>query len=82
MNDPKPPHQRRIEAAPAGPGQSYPLARPRGGDARFTIGLALDVAAVLTRHGYPALTGGADLQHWQHILFTGIYTTHGKEPTS
>jgi hypothetical protein len=41
---------------------AYPLPRPgSGADARFSLGLALDVAAVLTRHGYPALIAGEDL---------------------
>ena len=41
---------------------AYPLPRPaNNADARFSLGLALDIAAVLTRHGYPPLTAGADL---------------------
>jgi hypothetical protein len=53
---------------------AYPISRPRaGGDARFTLGLTLDVAAVLTRHGYPPLTSGADLLRLQQALFTTIY---------
>jgi hypothetical protein len=51
-----------------------------GGDPRFTVGLALDIADVLTRHGYPALACGHDLAHWQDALFTSIYH-HDKEPT-
>ena len=39
-----------------------PLPRPaNNADTRFSLGLALDIAAVLTRHGYPSLTTGADL---------------------
>jgi len=53
---------------------TYPIGRPgHGVDSRFTIGLALDVAAVLTRHGYPPITTGADLQRLQQALFTLIY---------
>jgi hypothetical protein len=56
------------------PETGYPGSRPAdGADARFTIGLALDVAAVLARHGYPPLTTGADLLRLQHALFTLIY---------
>jgi hypothetical protein len=52
----------------------YPIARPsNGSDARFTIGLALDVAAVLARHDYPPLHTGADLTRLQQALFNLIY---------
>ena len=52
----------------------YPITRPSGGvDGRFTVGLALDVAAVLARHGYPPLICGADLRRLQQALFTLIY---------
>ncbi|WP_213455192.1 hypothetical protein [Rhizomonospora bruguierae] len=54
---------------------AYPISRPGRGssDSRFTVGLALDVAAVLARHGYPPLTCGADLLRLQQALFTLIY---------
>jgi hypothetical protein len=53
---------------------AYPLPRPgSGADARFSLGLALDVAAVLTRHGYPALIAGEDLIRLQQALFGLIY---------
>jgi len=56
------------------PQAAYPLPRPATGqDARFTIGLTLDVAAVLTAHGYPPPSGGADLLRLQQALFTLIY---------
>ena len=52
----------------------YPTARPAAGaDARFSLGLALDVAAVLHRHGYPPLTTGADLVRLRTTLFNLIY---------
>jgi hypothetical protein len=53
---------------------AYPICRPRTGiDGRFTIGLAIDVAAVLSRHGYPPIACGADLLRLQQALFTLIY---------
>jgi hypothetical protein len=53
---------------------TYPLCRPdNGGDCRFSVGLALDVADVLHRHGYPPLTTGADLLRLQLALFSAIY---------
>jgi hypothetical protein len=53
---------------------AYPIPRPGGGqDARFTLGLALDVAAVLTRHGYPPIICGTDLLRLQQALFGAIY---------
>jgi hypothetical protein len=59
---------------------AYPIPRPRtGSDARFSLGLALDVAEVLARHGYPPLTSGADLLRLQHALFTTIYQPATKE---
>lgn len=65
----------------ASPCPAYPLARPGPGrdDTRFTVGLLLDVAAALHRHGYPPLTTAADLTRLQHALFTTIYQP--KEPT-
>jgi hypothetical protein len=57
---------------------AYPIRRPDSGtDDRFTVGLALDVAAVLARHGYPSLTTGADLARLHSALFALIY----QEPT-
>jgi len=56
------------------PAPAYPLPRPaNNADTRFSLGLALDVATVLTRHGYPALTAGADLIRLQQALFDVIY---------
>ncbi len=53
---------------------AYPLPRPAtNDDLRFNLGLALDVAAVLTRHGYPPLTAGVDLVRLQQALFGLIY---------
>ncbi len=53
---------------------TYPIAVPgNGSDDRFTIGLALDVAAVLAHHDYPPLRTGADLTRLQQALFNLIY---------
>ena len=58
---------------------AYPISRPgatHSTDSRFTVGLALDVAAVLARHGYPPLSTGSDLLRLQQALFTLIYPEH------
>jgi hypothetical protein len=56
------------------PQPAYPLPRPTSGeDTRFTLGLALDVADVLTSHGYPPPGSGPDLIRLQQALFTAIY---------
>jgi hypothetical protein len=66
-----------VNAATTAP--AYPLARPvNGSDARFSVGLALDVAAVLARHGYPPLRDGADLVRLQQALFSLIYRGEGR----
>jgi hypothetical protein len=53
---------------------TYPIRRPDSGDdKRFTLGLALDIADVLARHGYPPLSTGADLLRLQQALFALIY---------
>jgi len=58
----------------ATPAPAYPLARPAtGADTRFSFGLALDIAAVLTRYGYPAITAGEDLVRLHQALFGFIY---------
>jgi hypothetical protein len=51
----------------------YPIPRPASGDdPRFCLGLAIDIAKVLTAYGYPQVTG-ADFTHWQQALFATIY---------
>jgi hypothetical protein len=56
------------------PAPVYPIPRPgTGHDARFCHGLALDVANVLHRYGYPPVHCGADLLRLQQALFTLIY---------
>ena len=63
-----------MHAPPEHPAPAYPIRRPRNGDdPRFSFGLALDVAAVLARHGYPPVAAGVDLARLQQALFTVIY---------
>jgi hypothetical protein len=53
---------------------AYPLPRrANNDDPRFSLGLALDVAESLTRHGYPPLTAGVDLVRLQQALSSLIY---------
>jgi hypothetical protein len=55
------------------PPRTYPLPRPDD-DSRFTFGLVLDVADVLTAHGYPPLSGGGDDHvQLQQALFRFLY---------
>lgn len=46
---------------------TYPLRAPED-DPRFTIGLTIDIADVLTRQGYPPMSG-ADLVKLKQALF-------------
>ena len=55
------------------PAPAYPIRRPTDVDHRFTVGLALDVAAVLVCHGYPPIAAGSDLLRLHTALFTLIY---------
>jgi len=60
--------------ADTGPDQpAYPVPDPGEHDPRFTLGLTLDVATVLTAHGYPPPAAGADLLRLQQALFRSIY---------
>jgi hypothetical protein len=53
---------------------AYPIARPDSGDdARFCLGLALDIGAVLTRYGYPPVHTAADVSRLHQALFGFIY---------
>ena len=47
--------------------------RATGDDARFSYGLALDVAAVLHRHGYPAVPPAPTWPRCRQALFNLIY---------
>lgn len=52
---------------------TYPLPRPDE-DPRFTLGFAIDLAGVLTKHGYPELSG-IDLVRLQQALYGFLYET-------
>lgn len=52
--------------------RAYPLPRPAD-DARFTMGLLIDVAKVLQEHGYPPVKNGLDLVDLQASLFGFLY---------
>lgn len=54
-------------------GRQYPIVMPPdSNDARFTIGLMLEVGAELERRGYPKLTG-LDFVELQQSLFRFLY---------
>lgn len=60
----------------------FPLPLPESGDddGRFTIGLLVDVRAVLAAHGYPMdQATGADLVALQQALFRFLYATERGE---
>lgn len=56
----------------AGHEAAYPLPRPDA-DPRFNFGLIIDVAAVLSKHGYPEVQAGPDLVRLQQALFKFFY---------
>ncbi|MEV7178266.1 hypothetical protein [Kitasatospora sp. NPDC093679] len=63
-----------MDSSSAGPAPAvYPLPAPDD-DSRFSLGLVLDLAAVLAEHGYPPITSGADLLNLQQALFGFLYT--------
>lgn len=48
-------------------------------DARFTYGLVIDVAEVIRKHGYPAVTeNGYDMLALQQALFVFLYAPRGR----
>ncbi|MEU4803007.1 hypothetical protein [Actinosynnema sp. NPDC023587] len=52
----------------------FPVQVSPDGDARFTFGLVIEVADVLTRHGFPdANTHGADHVALRQALFRFLY---------
>ncbi|MFD1044500.1 hypothetical protein ACFQ1S_02295 [Kibdelosporangium lantanae] len=66
---------------PQQPPEIYPLGHPESGsDSRFTIGLVLDVADVLAKHGYPdifAAKSATDYLQVRAALFQFIYGPEG-----
>lgn len=57
------------------PARNYPMPAPEH-DPRFTLGLTLDVKAVLIAHGYPDFAGaGLDYVALRQALFRFIYDT-------
>jgi len=63
-----------VPSTAAAPTRSYPVPRPASReDSRFTFGLALDVAKVLEKWGYPKITSGGDFVELQQMLFLFIY---------
>lgn len=50
----------------------YPLPRAQD-DARFSMGLLIEVASVLQEHGYPPIVDGDDLVDLQQALFGFLY---------
>lgn len=53
--------------------RQYPITPAPDDDARFTFGLAKDVADVLEAHGYPKITAGLDFVDLQQALFGFLY---------
>ena len=75
---PCPQFRPKVEAVPdprkpvTEPGRAFPL-QPLPDDPRFTLGLALEVAEVLEKHGYPRFVNGGDLVGLQQALFRFLY---------
>ncbi|RKN43109.1 hypothetical protein [Streptomyces hoynatensis] len=57
--------------------RAYPIRPVPSDDRRFTFGLAIEVAAVLERHGYPPVKSGEDLLELQQALFRFLYVEGG-----
>lgn len=53
--------------------RQYPIRPAPDDDPRFTLGLVLDVAAVLEQHGYPAVKAGLDLVDLRQALYRFLY---------
>lgn len=59
----------------------YPVPEPeQGNDPRFTFGLVIEVAAVLERHGYPAIGSDNIDDHVElsQALFRFLYSHTGR----
>jgi hypothetical protein len=63
-----------LRTAPLPP--AYPLAETND-DARFTMGLLIDVADVLALHGFPPVKAAHDLVSLQRALFAFLYDVTG-----
>lgn len=58
--------------------RAYPIRPLPDEDPRFTFGLTLDVAKVLTEHGYPPVTG-LDMVDLRQALFGFLYGSAADE---
>ena len=59
------------------PDPSYPIHPTPETDPRFTLGLVVDVAAVLERHGYPR-PEGTDWADLEVALYRFFYKSSGR----
>lgn len=53
--------------------RAYPIRPVPDDDPRFTLGLTIDVAAVLERHGFPKVENGLDFVDLQQSLYRFLY---------
>lgn len=58
---------------PAVAERAYPIQPRPDDDDRFTRGLTIDVAKVLTDHGYPTVANGLDFVDLQQALYRFLY---------
>jgi hypothetical protein len=63
------------------PGPVYPMPAPAD-DARFTVGLTLNVGKVLAKHGFPPIESAADYVRLQQALFEFLYTLPSTGPAA
>lgn len=59
--------------------RQYPIRPVPDDDPRFRLGLTLDVAAVLEKHGYPKIEAGLDVVDLQQALYRFLYV--GERPS-
>ncbi|MDT0270233.1 hypothetical protein RM844_28580 [Streptomyces sp. DSM 44915] len=61
------------------PERAYPLPHPDSASTlpRFTLGLVLDIADVLERHGFPPVRAGEDLLDLHTALYRFLYGSGG-----
>ncbi|MEV1006150.1 hypothetical protein [Streptomyces sp. NPDC049881] len=60
--------------------RAYPITPAPADDPRFTLGVALDIAEVLARHGYPQVESGRDLVDLQQAIFHFLYGAPAAAP--